>query len=218
MADVASVEAAWLSNIRDTHALVRDTAYATLSHSRRARMHARVAQVLADAPGRESEVARHWRSAGPQHVGKAWRAARRAAEAARHVFAHDEALELLEWALEVLEQDENATTADRYDLQMDLARTLQLIGNWVDLRPLVHRTVHAEAARDSLPSPLMTPDVRSCTHPRSAANRDPTSACSGPVALRHPTSTAYRCFVPDLAGFAGRRRVGPAHQHCATPA
>src|SRR5690606_28421185 len=119
----------------------RDTAYATLSHSRRGRMHARVAQLLADEPGRESEVARHWRSAGPPHVGKAWRAARRAAGAARHVFAHDEALELLRWALEVLEQDEAATTADRYDLQMDLGRTLQLLGNWVDLRPLVHQAV-----------------------------------------------------------------------------
>lgn len=130
-----------VDRFRFSHALVRDTAYATLSHSRRARMHARVAQVLADAPGRESEVARHWRSAGPQHVGKAWRAARRAAEAARHVFAHDEALALLQWALEVLEQDEEGTTADRYDLQMDLGRTLQLIGNWVDLRPLVHHAV-----------------------------------------------------------------------------
>ncbi len=36
------------------------------------------------------------------------------------------------------------------------------------------------------------------------------SACSGPVALRHPKTTTYRCFLPDLTGFIGFRRVRPS--------
>ena len=62
-----------VDQFRFAHALVRDTAYASLSRSRRGRMHARVAEVLAGQPGRESEVARHWSAAGPQHAAKVWR-------------------------------------------------------------------------------------------------------------------------------------------------
>ena len=43
-----------VDRFRFSHALVRDTAYATLSHSRRGRMHARVAQVLEDLSGEVS--------------------------------------------------------------------------------------------------------------------------------------------------------------------
>lgn len=31
----------------------------------------------------------------------------------------------------------------------------------------------------------------------------------GQVILRHPKHSAYRCFLPDLAGLAGERRVRP---------
>ena len=34
--------------------------------------------------------------------------------------------------------------------------------------------------------------------------------------LRHTTTTAYRCFLPDLTGFAGRRCTGPDRQRHAT--
>ncbi len=84
-----------VDSFRFAHALVRDTAYAALPRSRRGRMHARTAEVLAAAPGRESEVARHWLAAGPQHAADAWRATRTAAAAARRVFAYDEAATLL---------------------------------------------------------------------------------------------------------------------------
>jgi len=36
---------------------------------------------------------------------------------------------------------------------------------------------------------------------------------SSQAALRHPESPAYRCFLPDLAGFTGLRRTGPGLQH-----
>ena len=39
-------------------------------------------------------------------------------------------------------------------------------------------------------------------------------ASSGPVALRHPKLTTYRCFLPDLTGFIALRRVGPGPQRC----
>ena len=32
------------------------------------------------------------------------------------------------------------------------------------------------------------------------------------VLPRHPKVTAYRCFLPNLAGFTGFRRVGPKYQ------
>ncbi len=37
-------------------------------------------------------------------------------------------------------------------------------------------------------------------------------ASSGQATLRHPGVTAYRCFLPDLAGFAGSCRAGPSLQ------
>ena len=39
-------------------------------------------------------------------------------------------------------------------------------------------------------------------------------ASSGPVTLRHPKLTTYRCFLPDLTGFIALRRVGPGPQRC----
>ena len=36
------------------------------------------------------------------------------------------------------------------------------------------------------------------------------TASSSQATLRHPESTPYRCFLPDLAGFEGFRRAGPS--------
>ena len=36
---------------------------------------------------------------------------------------------------------------------------------------------------------------------------------SSQATLRHPEFTTYRCFLPDLTGFAAFRRVGPSSQH-----
>src|SRR6266851_9104686 len=41
---------------------------------------------------------------------------------------------------------------------------------------------------------------------------------SDQAGLRHTTTTAYRCFLPDLTGFAGRRCTGPDRQRHATHA
>ena len=130
-----------VDQMRFSHALVRDTVAAGLSQSRRARMHARAAEVLAGEPGRASEVARHWFAAGPARAGDAWRAARTAAEAARRVFAHDEAVELLQAAAESVEQDASATREERYALLLELAHAYQRSGDWRAVRPVVHRAI-----------------------------------------------------------------------------
>jgi DNA-binding SARP family transcriptional activator len=132
------------------HALVRDTVYTGTSRSRRGRMHATAAEALAAVPGRESEVARHWLAAGPARSGQAWRAAAAAAAAARQVFAYDEAAELLEAAVAAADQDHAASRADRYSLQMELAGAYQRTGNWVDLRPVVHRAIARADTLDEL--------------------------------------------------------------------
>jgi DNA-binding SARP family transcriptional activator len=130
-----------VDRMRFSHALVRDTVSAGLSQSRRARMHARAAEVLADEPGRASEVARHWFAAGPARVGAAWRAGRTAAEAARRVFAHDEAVELLRAATQSIEQDDSASREEHYALLLELAHAYQRQGNWRGVRPVMHRAI-----------------------------------------------------------------------------
>ncbi len=140
-----------VDRFRFAHALVRDTAYAALSRSRRARMHARLAEVLAGQPGRESEVARHWIAAGPQHASQAWRAAVEAAEGARRVYAYDEAVGLLIDAVAVLEQDAGACDEELFEVLLELARDHLLTDNLIDLRTVVHRALDvAERLDDRL--------------------------------------------------------------------
>ena len=130
-----------VDRLRFAHALVRDTVYAGLSQSRRGRIHVRVAEVLDGLPGRETEVARHWLAAGPQHAGRAWRAGIPAARAARRVHAHDEAAHVLQAAVEAMADDASATPDDEYTLLMELAGALQGSGDWVGLRVVVHRAL-----------------------------------------------------------------------------
>ncbi|MEP9361502.1 BTAD domain-containing putative transcriptional regulator [Nocardioides sp. CN2-186] len=117
------------------HALVRDTLLAGMSVSRRARAHARAAEALDGLAGRELEVARHWREAGPSYADRAWRAAVDAASLARRYYAYDQAAELLRSALVSLDGDPAAGHAERYDVLMALieeyrwaARLPELVG------------------------------------------------------------------------------------------
>ncbi len=50
-------------------------------------------------------------------------------------------------------------------------------------------------------------------HPSSTspAQTAPSENGSGQVSPRHTRCPVYRCFLPDLAGFAGSRCVGPNH-------
>ncbi len=123
------------------HALVRDTIEATSSATRRARGHAKVAEVLAAGPsGRETELARHWLAAGPAYAARAWLAAVGAAAVARRLHAYEESADLLRSALATMPQDPDATPRERYDVLMDLADAQRWSGDWKGL------VVTAEAA------------------------------------------------------------------------
>lgn len=140
-----------VDRFRFAHALVRDTAYAAISRSRRARMHARVAEVLAGRAGRQGEVARHWLASGPAYVARAWAAAREAAASADTLYAYDEAVALLEAGLPAVEADADADDGVRFDYLLDLARSYQLTDDLVRLRETVHRALdvaRGDAARE----------------------------------------------------------------------
>ena len=116
------------------HALVRDTVYDAWSATRRARAHARVAEVLEGHAGRETEVARHWLDAGPARAGRAWRAASVAAsEVMRTRNAYGVASDLLASALASLENDPEAGLEDRYRLLMQRTDTHRWQGDWISL-------------------------------------------------------------------------------------
>lgn len=123
------------------HALVRDTLQAGLSASRRTRTHARIAAALEGEPGRELELALHWRSAGPPYADRAWRAAAAAAGLARRLHAYDQAAELLVSALESLADDPEATFADRYDLEMALVDAYRWGAQHPELVATVERAI-----------------------------------------------------------------------------
>jgi hypothetical protein len=123
------------------HALVQDTVSAATSPARLARAHARVAEVLEERPGRESEVAQHWRAAGPAYTGRAWRAAAAAGAVARRRHASDAAAELLAAALESVVLDADATALDRYELLMELAEVHRWTGDWVSLVEVVEAAI-----------------------------------------------------------------------------
>jgi DNA-binding SARP family transcriptional activator len=131
-----------VDRFRFAHALVRDTLRSSLSASRRARQHARVAGVLAQAGGRETEVALHWLAAGPAHAARAWRAAMVAAEVARGLHAYEELVDLLREAAAALEQDPGATDRDRYDV---LTASIEAY-RWAALLPDLVRCVEAAIA------------------------------------------------------------------------
>ncbi|MGI5242378.1 ATP-binding protein [Dactylosporangium sp. CA-139066] len=112
---------------RFAHALVRDMVYESQPATRRARRHAAVAAAQPDA--HPSEAARHWLAAGPQHAGAAWRAAARAAERARALHGHEEAVALLAAARAAQARDRAATAAERYELLMTHADACQWVGD-----------------------------------------------------------------------------------------
>ncbi|MGN6575347.1 MAG: hypothetical protein ACTHKG_06645, partial [Nocardioides sp.] len=130
-----------VDRFRFGHALVRDTVYARTSATRRARWHVRIAEALAGVAGREGEVARHWHGAGPGHADKAWRADRSAGLEALRLNAYEDAIELFSSALVALAADPAASTYDEFDLLVDLGTADKATGDWINLRPVVHRAL-----------------------------------------------------------------------------
>ncbi len=129
------------------HALVRDTLAAGLSATRRARVHARVAEALEDLPERATERALHWEAAGPSYAGRAWRAAVDAAVLARRRYAHEQSALLLRGALETMTDDPDAGPLDRYGVLMQLIDAYRWSAMWPELTSTVEVAV-AVAERD----------------------------------------------------------------------
>ncbi|HYG93932.1 MAG TPA: BTAD domain-containing putative transcriptional regulator [Nocardioides sp.] len=130
---------------RFVHALVRDTAYHGLSPSRRERLHARLAGLVAEAPDadrRAPEVARHWVAAGRRHVREAHLAAARAGELAMAAHAADEARHLYEQALSLHREDPAATEPERYELLVRYAEACR----WSTRRLEMHEAIDEAVA------------------------------------------------------------------------
>lgn len=126
------------------HALVRDTAYAELTPSRRERMHASFAALIADGPGaseRAPEIARHWAAAGPRHVGRAWRAAATAGHRAMDVHAAEEAAVHYRSALAQVETDPEATPRNRWDLLVGYAEACRWSTRLVEMTEALDEAV-----------------------------------------------------------------------------
>ncbi len=123
------------------HALVRDTLVAGLSATRRARVHARVAEALEGLPERATERALHWEAAGPSYVGRAWRAAVDAAALARRRYAHEQSALLLRGALDTMTEDPAAGPRERYDVLMQLIDAYRWSAMWPELTRTVGEAV-----------------------------------------------------------------------------
>ncbi|WP_370619682.1 BTAD domain-containing putative transcriptional regulator [Mumia qirimensis] len=129
---------------RFSHALVRDAVYASLSPSRRQRVHARIAGTLADgrhASARVAEIARHWAEAGADHAAQAWTSAYRAALAAQQRHGYDEAADLLHLALTRIDMDPDASPGDRYELLLALADAARWAARWDELTDAVEEAI-----------------------------------------------------------------------------
>ncbi|WP_188111116.1 AfsR/SARP family transcriptional regulator [Nocardioides antri] len=125
---------------RFVHALVRDTAYGGLTPSRRERLHAALAGLVAEVPDaadRAPEIARHWAAAGRRHVRQAHLAAAHAGAVALAAHAAEEAAQHYGAALALLADDPAATERQRYDLLVRYAEACR----WSTRRLEMHGAV-----------------------------------------------------------------------------
>ncbi|GAA1128411.1 hypothetical protein GCM10009606_05070 [Nocardioides aquiterrae] len=180
------------------HALVRDTLRAGTSVSRRARLHARVADALTGVPGRETEVARHWREAGPSYGDRAWRSAVEAATLARRLYAYDQAAELLEGALVSLDSDGQATLRDRYDVLMALIEAYRWAARLPDLVATVEQAIEVgKQLRDpeavARAAIATTEGVLWRSGPPGAVNEDVVAALRGSLDRLPTADSDLRC-------------------------
>jgi DNA-binding SARP family transcriptional activator len=140
------------------HALVRDTLYDDLSHSRRARRHAAIAQTIERLrPDDVDALAHHFLLAeDPALANRTARYTRAAAEQAERRFAPHEAARWWQAAHEAHEAHENTDTRGRLELIMGMVRALALTGSLDQARR--HRATAISLA-ESLDDPVLTTQV-----------------------------------------------------------
>ena len=135
---------------RFTHALVRAALRETMSAPARVRAHAAVGTALERVhggrlAGHASELAEHYRLAGPAYRRSAWIFAKRAAHAAASQSTHDEALRLFTEAALLQEDDPMTEPSEREEVLVGQVRALTRLA-----RPLEAWEPAAQAARSAL--------------------------------------------------------------------
>jgi DNA-binding winged helix-turn-helix (wHTH) protein len=130
---------------RFRHALIRETLYDELSGTRRARLHARVAETLeslhhADPASYFSQLAYHFAEAARTgSSGKAVEYNVRAAEQAEAQLAYEEAARFCQAALDALELDPASDERQVCHLLLAMARTMSKAGRVAETRELALR-------------------------------------------------------------------------------
>ena len=120
-----------------SHGKLRDVAYASLSGARKRLLHRQVAEALValharDIDGVSAQVATHYQQAGVQEQAKVYY--RRAAEAARQVYANQAAITYLSNALQLTPR---TAYVERYDLLLSREAVYDVLGT----REAQHRDI-----------------------------------------------------------------------------
>ena len=174
------VESEAVGRYRFTHALVRDALYEMVSPPTRARAHAAVAIALEDryagtVGAHVSELAEHYRLAGPALSRSAWLFASQAAEAAAAQSAWDEALRLHGLAATLQETDPAVTPVERESVLLGRVAALLRLGHPLQAWPLVSAAATSALARgdvEAAAAALLTITVGSVWGWRQTAEYD----------------------------------------------
>ncbi|WP_067542051.1 BTAD domain-containing putative transcriptional regulator [Nocardia crassostreae] len=146
-----------LWGVRFTHVLIRDTLYDSVSRLRRARIHGRVADVLARRAGVDpARLAQHCMASGdPARLADVVEYSCRAAELAESRFAHRTAVGLWEQALTAFDQAETGReerraeqARQRIELEVARIRSCALSGDIIRARVLRDRALAAALRLD----------------------------------------------------------------------
>ena len=135
-----------------SHALVRDTLYDEASPAQRAALHERIGLALEEICGDEpearlGELAHHFLSAAPRgDIARAIDYAERAGAQAMDQLAYEEAAELYERALEVLELSDEPDETRRCALLLALGGARMSAGNFADSRQAYERAAASARA------------------------------------------------------------------------
>ncbi|MEV5408685.1 BTAD domain-containing putative transcriptional regulator [Thermopolyspora sp. NPDC052614] len=129
------------------HALVRDTLYSDASRLRRSRLHAAVASVIEQrSPSDVAALAHHYYAAGTaETAAKAVNYAGLAAEQAERRFAHREAAQLWQQAINAFDRahPDGAAPKERLRLQLRQIKALALAGDMAAARSLRRKAMDA---------------------------------------------------------------------------
>ncbi|MFI0445682.1 BTAD domain-containing putative transcriptional regulator [Actinomadura sp. 6N118] len=144
-----------LDNLRFTHALVREVLYEDVTRVRRARWHARVAEILErSSPDQVEAIAHHLvRASSRASAARTARYARAAAERAERRVAPHEAARWWREAIGAMEEVSGADSRARLEAVMGLVKALAVTG---DLDGARRHRAEAITEAEKLGDPLLT--------------------------------------------------------------